>query len=58
MWLSYEETTTANQGLTYDAASGQYTYVWKTQKSWAGTCRQFTLRLTDGTDHIALFKFK
>src|SRR5262249_30184519 len=53
-----EETTTANQGLTYDAASGHYIYVWKTQKSWAGSCRQFTLRLTDGTDHIALFKFK
>jgi hypothetical protein len=50
--------TTANQGLTYDAASGKYNYVWKTQKSWGGTCRQFTLRLTDGTDHIALFKFK
>ncbi|MBK9710387.1 MAG: PqqD family protein [Kouleothrix sp.] len=53
-----EQTSTANQGLTYDAASGQYTYVWKTQKSWAGTSRRFTLRLTDGTDHIALFTFK
>lgn len=53
-----EETTTANQGLTYDAASGQYTYVWKTNKSWAGACRQFTLRLADGSSHIALFKFK
>lgn len=53
-----EQTTTANQGLTYDAASGQYNYVWKTQSSWAGTCRQFTLRLTDGTEHVALFKFK
>jgi hypothetical protein len=53
-----EETTTSNSGLTYDPASGQYTYVWKTQKSWAGTCRQFTLRLTDGSDHIALFQFK
>ena len=23
-------------GLTYDAASGQYTWVWKTDKSWQG----------------------
>jgi hypothetical protein len=53
-----EETTTANQGLTYDAGANQYNYVWKTQKSWAGTCRQFTLRLSDGSDHLALFKFK
>jgi hypothetical protein len=53
-----EQTTTANQGLTYDPATGQYIYTWKTQKSWAGTCRQFILRLTDGTDHMALFTFK
>jgi hypothetical protein len=53
-----EQTTTSPSGLTYDPANGQYTYTWKTQKSWANTCRQFTLRLTDGTDHTALFKFK
>ncbi len=53
-----EQTTTANQGLTYDAATAQYNYVWKTDKSWAGTCRLFTLRLIDGTDHNAAFKFK
>ena len=40
-----EQTTTANQGLTYDAPSDQYNYVWKTNKSWSGTCRQLTLRL-------------
>jgi hypothetical protein len=28
------------------------------QKSWAGTCRQFTLGLADGSSHIALFMFK
>src|SRR5262249_27649030 len=49
-----EETTTSPSGLHYDAASGQYIYVWKSDKAWVGTCRQFTLRLTDGTDHIAL----
>lgn len=53
-----EEITSSNSGLSYDPATGEYIYVWKTLKSWAGTCRQFTLRLTDGTDHIALFKFK
>lgn len=53
-----EETTTSPSGLHYDAGSGRYNYVWKTQKSWAGTCRHFKLRLTDGTDHYAYFKFK
>ncbi|MEU7873056.1 PxKF domain-containing protein [Dactylosporangium sp. NPDC049140] len=44
--------------LTYDPASGQYTYVWKTDKSWAGTCRRLTVALNDGTQHVAAFKFK
>lgn len=26
--------------------------------SWAGTCQQFDLRLTDGTDPAANFQFK
>ena len=40
-------------GLTYDSASGQYTYVWKTEKAWAGTCRYLSLQLSDGTEHRA-----
>jgi CSLREA domain-containing protein len=53
-----EETTTANSGLTYDPASDQYNYVWKTQRSWAGTCRRFFLGLKDGSTHVADFKFR
>jgi hypothetical protein len=35
-----EETVTASaSSLGYDPQSGRYTYVWKTQKGWAGTCR-------------------
>ncbi len=53
-----EGTSTAGtSGLQYDPATGQYTYVWKTSKSWAGTCRELTLTLVDGTTHIALFTF-
>jgi hypothetical protein len=52
-----EATTTSPAGLTYDAASGQYTYVWKTDKAWAGKCGTFELGLTDNSDHHALFKF-
>jgi CSLREA domain-containing protein len=52
------EATTANPaGLTYDAAIQQYTYVWKTDKSWAGRCGALELGLTDGSDHHALFRF-
>ncbi len=44
-------------GLTYDPASDQYTYVWKTEKAWKG-CRYLSLRLVDGTEHRVAFQFK
>ncbi len=45
-------------GLSYDLASGQYTYAWKTEKAWAGTCGYLSLRLIDGTEHRATFHFE
>lgn len=53
-----EDTVTAGAStLTYDPETGQYTYVWKTDRTWTG-CRQFTLTLDDGSQHTALFKFR
>jgi hypothetical protein len=54
-----EVTVTAGaSSLSYDAATDTYSYIWKTQKSWAGTCRQLIVTLVDGTQHVAKFKFK
>jgi hypothetical protein len=54
-----EETVTGgSSGLTYDPFTGLYTYVWKTSKSWRGTCREFVIQLTDGTLHYAYFTFR
>jgi hypothetical protein len=54
-----EETVTANSSsLSYNPISDQYSYVWKTDKAWAGTCRTLVIRLNDGTLHKADFKFK
>jgi hypothetical protein len=50
--------TTGSSGLSYSAGNGQYNYVWKTDKSWGGTCRQLSVMLIDGTIHSANFKFK
>jgi hypothetical protein len=50
--------TAGSSSLTYDAASNTYTYVWKTDKSWAGTCQVFILGLSDGTTHMANFQLK
>lgn len=54
-----EETVTAgNSSLSYDPAADQYIYVWKTDAAWAGTCRQLVVKLNDGSEHRANFKFK
>jgi hypothetical protein len=53
-----ETVTAGNSSLSYDPITDQYIYVWKTNKAWASTCRQFTLTLNDGTVHQAYFQFK
>jgi hypothetical protein len=54
-----EVTVTAGQSsLQYDSGANMYTYVWKTDKAWAGTCRDFTLKLPSGSFRTARFKFK
>ncbi len=54
-----ETTSTAgNSTLTYDPGTGLYQYVWKTDSTWAGTCRKMTLTLQDGTADTALFRFR
>lgn len=53
-----EQTAAAGaSGLSYDAASDTYTYVWKTSKSWEDTCRQLVVELDDGTTARANFTF-
>jgi hypothetical protein len=47
-----------SSGLSYDATTDVYTYVWKTEKSWAKSCRQLVVKLDDGTIHRANFTFE
>lgn len=47
-----------SSGLQYDAGSNSYTYVWKTDKSWAGTCRDLILQFPFGSVRRAQFTFK
>jgi hypothetical protein len=41
--------TPGGSSLAYDPMDDRYQYVWKTDKAWAQTCRQFMIRFTDGT---------
>jgi len=52
-----EEAAAGQSGLQ-DLGDGYYNFVWKTPKSYAGSCKKLTLNLNDGnTSHTALFKF-
>ena len=54
-----EDTVNAGMSsLSYDTETGQYIYVWKTEKKWANTCRKLVVLLNDGTYHEAYFIFK
>jgi hypothetical protein len=51
-------TTMANNlQVTPDSSSGRYAYVWDTSDAWAGTCGRLVLKLNDGTQHSADFRF-
>jgi hypothetical protein len=44
--------------LSYDRTSDQYTYAWKTDKAWAGTCRQLVVRFNDQAHSVYRANFK
>jgi WD40 repeat protein len=43
--------------LSYNDSLDRYTYLWQTDRAWAGTCRQFMIALDDRTYHFANFRF-
>jgi MBG domain-containing protein/thrombospondin type 3 repeat protein len=53
--MADEDMAENSSGLRADGY--KYTYVWKTNASWVGSCRKFVLTLADGTSHTALFRF-
>ncbi len=53
-----ETVTAGGSSLSYDPITDRYNYVWKTDPSWAGTCRQLVVELNDGSIHRANFRFK
>ena len=50
-------TTLGPEGFTYDPLLDQYKYVWKTDRNFRG-CRQLIVRLADGTEKRANFRFQ
>jgi hypothetical protein len=57
-----EQVARAAQGkkkgaFEYDKRSDKYVMLWKTDRKWAGGCRDFVLKLDDGSVHTARFEF-
>lgn len=50
--------TLVGGGQHFDPDTNTYSFNWKTDKGWAGTCRELSLQLIDGSEHTALFQFK
>lgn len=54
-----EETVNAgNSSLSYNAPTDQYSYVWKTDRAWKGTCRMLVVKFNDDSQHFAKFRFR
>jgi extracellular elastinolytic metalloproteinase len=43
--------------LHYLAKYDVYVFLWRTDSGWDNTCRQFVLKLSDGSYHRADFRF-
>jgi hypothetical protein len=43
--------------LVFRKRKARYVFVWRTERAWAGGCRQFMLKLSDGTVERADFDF-
>jgi hypothetical protein len=50
--------TPGQSGFSYDPETDIYQLSWRTERGWAGTCRELVLELDDGILHTALFEFR
>ena len=56
-----EETFAAEPShLTYSSGNDQYTYLWRTDRSWAGQCKKLELKFVDhwNSNQGAIFSFR
>jgi hypothetical protein len=56
--VTTNDSSRALGSLSYNPGPGRYTYMWQSDKSWAGSCREFLLVLRDGTTHAAFVSFR
>jgi hypothetical protein len=52
------DSSSAFGSLSYSSRPDRYTFMWQTDKGWAGSCREAFVVLRDGTSHAALVTFR
>jgi hypothetical protein len=53
-----EPTSTSGNSGVNGGNDGQYVYLWQTDPSWAGTCRELVVTLSDGVTFSTVYSFK
>ena len=56
--VTTNDSSTAFGALGYNAKNDRYTFMWTTDKAWAGSCKELVLTLRDGTTHAAYVSFR
>lgn len=57
-FVTTNDSFAAAGSLTYNSGPDRYTFMWATNKAWAGSCKELLLTLRDGTTHRAYVNFK
>lgn len=55
---SSPDSSSASGSLSYNSGADRYVFLARTQRSWAGSCKQLVLPLRDGTVHRASVRFR
>jgi hypothetical protein len=55
---STNDRSAAKGSLSYSGRPDRYTFMWATDSSWAGSCKELLLTLRDGTTHGAFVSFR
>jgi len=44
--------------LIYNRITGNYIYIWKTERAWRNSCRELVMRFNDGSELRAIFRMR
>ena len=44
--------------LIYNEITGNYIYIWKTERAWRNSCRELVMRFNDGSELRAIFRMR